>query len=394
MKRELLIQSACAAMAALALSTIAAQAATEQVLYSFPLNTGPFGRLEQDGSGAFYGTAADLRGKGAIYRLQQQNGVWQFKDLFRFGGLDGAQPLAGLIADRADATFYGVTARGGAYNYGTVFSFAPSGASWNETVLHDFSGTDGGSPSTLLYRNKATGTLFGTASQAGSNFCGTVFQLTQAAGTWSYSTLHSFSGSVDGCYPSSQLKPGSQPGTLVGATSRGGQFGVGTLFQMKRSNGGWNEFVVIHSFRGKDGQNPTDLDEAPDGTIYGVAEAGGHHGRGVVFQLVPNFDQWTYSVIWKFGRSDGSKPVGINFDSATGALYGTTQAGGAWGQGTVFQLAYNGSAWKQTTLHHFTGGSADGASPQSRPIVVQGILYGTTISGGTNNSGVFYSVQP
>jgi uncharacterized repeat protein (TIGR03803 family) len=61
----------------------------------------------------------------------------------------------------------------------------------------------------------------------------------------------------------------------------------------------------------------------------------------------------------------------------------------------VFKLTYNGSSWTKTTLYNFVGGS-DGANPQSRPIVdrTTGILYGTTTSGGANNAGVFYSVQP
>lgn len=381
----------------IAIAPLAAEAgaATEQVLYSFPSKTGPFGRLEQDGTGALYGTATYIRGKGAIYRLWQQNAVWQFKNLFRFDGVDGKQPFAGLVSDRAKAIFYGVTVTGGVYKYGTVYSFAPSGGGGDETVLHDFSFADGSSPGNALYRDKTTGSLFGITFRGGATSCGTVFQLTQSGGDWGFSTLYSFQGNADGCLPNTQLKPGPNAESFVGATNGGGNSGFGTIFEVKKSHGIWRE-SVIHTFSGgSDGVYPADLDEAPDGTIYGVALRGGNHnGNGVIFQLIPNHRRWTYRVIWSFRGTDGSGPIGINFDGTTGALYGTTQSGGAWGQGTVFELAYDGSSWRRTTLHNFLGGAEDGASPQSRPILVNGILYGTTVAGGTNNGGVFYSVQP
>ena len=76
-----------------------------------------------------------------------------------------------------------------------------------------------------------------------------------------------------------------------------------------------------------------------------VTVSGGAYGQGVVFQLTPNLRQWTYSVIYDFrGGTDGSEGVGINFDSATGYLYGTTYVGGTGGRGTVFRLAKSGGS--------------------------------------------------
>ena len=387
MKRETLLQSAGIAVAGLALSTMAAQAATETVLYSFPYNSYPYGRLEQDGSGALYGTAATLSADGAVYRLRQQGGAWTFKNLFKFSGSDGRQPYAGLIADRANAIFYGVAELGGTNDVGTVFSLASSGSGWTESVLHDFDGSDGTSPLAPLYRDKTTGNLFGTTVQGGPNNCGTVFEVTPSGGKRTFRTIYPLTG-AEGCYPSTQLKPGPKPGTLIGTTTS-------AIFEMKQSHGLWYA-SVIHQFGGpKDGNTPSDLDEASDGTIYGVTiGGGGHHQAGIVFQLVPNHAQWTYRIISKFDGADGSGPMGINYDSNTGVLYGTTANGGGWNMGTVFKLAYNGTSWKRTVLHQFSGGTTDGAYPPSRPIVIDGVLYGTTLNGGENNGGVFYSVQP
>ena len=63
------------------------------------------------------------------------------------GGIDGANPYAGLAMDGAD-DLYGTTENGGASNSGTVFKIDTSG---NETVLYRFTGgTDGAFPSAGL----------------------------------------------------------------------------------------------------------------------------------------------------------------------------------------------------------------------------------------------------
>jgi uncharacterized repeat protein (TIGR03803 family) len=50
------------------------------------------------------------------------------------------------------------------------------------------------------------------------------------------------------------------------------------------------------------------------------------------------------------------------FDAA-GNLYGTTQSGGAYGYGTVFELSPSPGGWTQNELYSFTSGSKDGSAP-------------------------------
>ena len=62
-----------------------------------------------------------------------------------------------------------------------------------------------------------------------------------------------------------------------------------------------------------------------------------------------------------------------------GALYGTTEYGGAAGDGTVFRSSTAGS---ESIVHTFKGGS-DGATPLLGGLVaIAGKLYGTTNAGG------------
>src|SRR5215472_5080228 len=91
----------------------------------------------------------------------------------------------------------------------------------------------------------------------------------------------------------------------------------------------------------------------------------------------------TYTVIHDFtGGGDGEAPyTGLTIDAA-GNLYGTTVAGGNNGSGVIFKLKRGGSGWQLTPIYTFTGG-ADGASPQGRvAIAADGTLYGTTSAGG------------
>lgn len=84
-------------------------------------------------------------------------------------------------------------------------------------------------------------------------------------------------------------------GTLYGTTSRGGTYGLGTVFSMSTSG----SEQVLHSFNGSDGAHP-DADSLIDvnGTLYGTTHVGGFKrgctrdgngtvGCGTVFALTP-----------------------------------------------------------------------------------------------------------
>lgn len=82
---------------------------------------------------------------------------------------------------------------------------------------------------------------------------------------------------------------------------------------------------------------------------------------------------------------DGGVPIGgLLFKNKL--LYGTTNTGGADDSGTVFEI--NPKTGELTTLYAFTGG-ADGAHPSASLIFQKGLLYGTTQFGGTGFGTVF-----
>lgn len=128
-------------------------------------------------------------------------------------------------------------------------------------------------------------------------------------------------------------------------------------------------------------------------TIYGTTQAGGALGGGTVFALDP--DTGTETVLHSFCQkwhctADGSIPVAGLVD-VNSTLYGTTESGGEhhFG-GTLFSL--DPATGAETLLHSF-GGAADGANPFDL-IDVKGSLYGTTQSGGAHSYGTVFSFDP
>ena len=130
-----------------------------------------------------------------------------------------------------------------------------------------------------------------------------------------------------------------------------------------------------------------------NGMLYGTTFAGGESNKGTVFGLNPNGSGYTnlhnFTGITGF---DGSSPWAGLYQGLDGALYGTTQTGGSNDFGIVFRINPNGSAYQ--ILHHFRGGTNDASTVYGS--LVQGsdsMLYGTTYFGGTNNLGTIFKLN-
>ncbi|MGH6890207.1 MAG: choice-of-anchor tandem repeat GloVer-containing protein [Rhizomicrobium sp.] len=385
--------------AAVALASAAA-ARSENVLYSFRRAQGvqPVARLLLDKeTGALYGTTP--RGGvadggpvgGTVFKLAQSNGQWKATVIFNFGtDVYGRSPYAGLIEDSTGA-LYGTTHEGGSSEDGTVFELTRSGDAWNEQVLHSFTaGNDGAGPATALTLDKATGEFYGTTWGGGYSGCGTVFNLAQSGGSWKEKVIFSFLlHKFDDCErPASNLHEDSS-GALFGLSDADDGY-YGTAYRLRRSGRGgeWQE-DIIHTFgTNGDGSEPADMVLAPDGTIYGTTLDGGSVGSscGILFELTFSKKVWSETIIWDFGAAgDGCRPRGVYLDSRSGALYATTEQGGAHDTGTVAKFAQSGGTWTEKILYSF-GYQPDGELPYARVIEDEhtGTLYGTTAFGGAH----------
>ncbi len=395
-------------------------AQTESVTYNFSGYSGyyfgPNAGLAFDSEGNLYGTTS-LGGTsncGRVFELTPQtNGAWTEKVLHNFTGKDGCAAYGNLILD-SKGNLYGTTNVGGAFNDGVVFELRHSaGGGWVEQVLHSFNrnGVDGYGPSAGLVFD-SFGNLYGTTTLGGTNGAvGTVFELSPGTnGIWTETPLYAFNSldGKNGAYPLAGVIFGSS-GRIFGTAAHGGanNNNWGVVFELTPQSGGWTE-TVLHTFQnnGVDGSGPAaGLISDSAGNLYGTTNDGGTGpcnfegvlGCGTVFELSPQTGGgWEEAVLYSFqGGTDGEYPRASLILDAAGDLYGTTQEGGAYGSGTVFELTpLQGGVWTERVMHSF-GKNEDGLIPEAGLVLDSaGNLYGTTEFGGVHGAGTVFRLVP
>lgn len=339
-----------------------------------------------------------------------------FSVLLAFNAFNGSRPTGSLTFDSL-GNLYGTTESGGTaycpvYGYtgcGSVDKLTPSGnGTWTQTILYNFTGGSDGSTPDGGVTFDSHGNLYGVANEGGgssncaSGGCATVFELSPSSGgQWTETTLFAFSAISTGIAPLGGVTLDSQ-GNLYGTTYFGGDPNCqcGLVFELTpTSSGPWKE-TVLHSFTGGTFSTPPDggspqgrLVFDSQGNLYGTSSGAVEYqddaqGPATAFELTPaSAGGWTYATIHQFSKSEGSFIFAGLILNSQGNLYGTAQAGGAYDEGTVFELTPGaGSSWTENTLYSFQGnatGHADGALP-SAPVLFDsaGNLYGATSDGG------------
>ena len=286
------------------------------------------------------------------------------------------------------------------------------------SVLHSFSGGgDGAAPMSALTIDQA-GNFYGTASGGGIfSPGGTAFKLKRSGSRWTLNPLFEFAEDDEGgANPLAGLIFGTD-GSLYGTNSQGGLTGSGVVYKLQppptacKSVLCYWSFGFIYAFGapGADRSFPGAENDGkyPSGNLavdsanhfYGTTQAGGDFSAGTVFEMARIRGDWTETVLYDFaGGQDGSQPSdGVVLDSA-GNLYGTTPFGGSQncqgGCGIVFQLTLTNGIWVEHVLYRFQGG-ADGQNPYAGlAIDAAGNLYGATYKGGTNQGGTVFELTP
>lgn len=337
--------------------------------------------LVQATNGYLYGTTQS----GTVFKITP-TGTFDTTPISCTKGCSGL--VGGAIGD------YLATLGGGANNAGTILEI---GTNDTLTTLYNFCSQiaceDGSSPYALV--QGANGNLYG-ASHSGGTCCGaTIFKITPKG---TFTTLYN-SCVEAGCPttgPSGLVQAAN--GDLYGTTPQGGSQlcpgGCGTVFKI--TPGG--TFTPIYDFCAQ-----TDcpagtpypvgaLVQATNGYLYGTTNSGGAYGEGSVYKITPNGTLTTlYSFCADANCSDGGKPTAGLVQATDGNLYGTATWGGLYGPGsvgTIFKVTPEGTL---TTIYNFCqSGCADGEYPQAGLIQgTDGNLYGTTLYGGTGYGTVF-----
>jgi uncharacterized repeat protein (TIGR03803 family) len=302
-----------------------------QIIYSFTEQQGGGNGVAIDKTGNLYGTTGGGdNGSGFAYKLTHFAG-WLLDPLFSFfGGYNGGPPFSAIVGP--NGSLYG-GAQGGIQNCGTN----------------------------------------------GNQYCGLVFNLTPQPTaclttlcSWTENVPYRFSSESDGSYAGFggiDVSAFDQEGNLYGTTYTGGTYDAGTVFELTPSGGGWTKTTLYSFTGGNDGSNPTQVLVGNDGNLYGVANNGGMHNIGAVFQLTPSGGQWTESVLHAFGAGEGASPAYLAQDSA-GNLYGIVS-----GFADIFTLQKASSGWAFS--EYFVDHRGGNDTLQNLTIDAAGNLYGT-----------------
>ena len=125
-------------------------------------------------------------------------------------------------------------------------------------------------------------------------------------------------------------------------------------------------FAVLHAFRGgQDGSAPfSTLIEDKAGNLFGTTSGIDSKGMGTIFKLAPDGTETVLHSFRGYPR-DGEEPTAGLVMDKDGNLYGTTDWGGKFGLGAVYEYSSKGIA---RVLYSFQGG-ADGQQPTSGLLV-------------------------
>ena len=424
--------------------------------------SGALGALLQAVDGNFYGTTqhGGLNQLGTIFRVTPSGTLTTIYD---FVLSDGSQP-AGQLIQGSDGNIYGTSPDGGEYGDGALFkltlggpvqpptvtanpatSVTDSSATLVATVTADGAdtqawftyGTDsshagavsslhqgvGASPSGVAFtlplnRLSANTTYYfqGFASNSAGTSSSPIASFTTAGSpVYQIGGMVSFAGKgldgVDVVLEGSQGQSGptADSGYYFFEAGAGGNYTVTPVasgytfvppsvsFNNLNSDHAANFTAVasaptpaptaLISFNGSNGATPTGLIQARDGDLYGSTSAGGANNQGTIFRLTPT---GVLTTMHSFSGSDGMAPGGVPLQAADGSLYGMTTSGGTGGAGTVYQFTPTGGF---TTLADF--GSQSGPTPGVSLIqATDGNLYGTTTAGGPFGISAVFRMTP
>jgi hypothetical protein len=365
--------------------------------------TAPAGGVIADRAGVLYGTTYDGgltscdSGCGVVYSLTPTGTGYAKKVLYHFtGGSDGGKPTGPLLRDTSGDLF-GVSTIGGDYGGGNVFELRPTGSRYVERTL--YSSPDYVSPALFEDSN---GSLYGSSS-GGPNDDGFIFKLAGGKSNYAASVLYSFSptigtsplvlalGSAGEIYGALGFTPGNDAGALFKLTPSSptsSTYAAAILHVFDGQDGAQPSGLTIDSSGRLIGE-----------TLIGGGGPCNYYlpgGCGTIFVLSPEAGGYAFDLAYVFkGRTDGELPGGGLVFGQHGTLYGTTSPTGCLpmqnpcGYGSVFELQ-TGNRFRLRTLHTFTTG---GPNSQVPLLSSTGVLFGTTEGGGQFGDGTAFAID-
>jgi len=256
----------------------------------------------------------------------------------------------------------------------TFFGPSASAQSAREFVIYNFcnsagsSDCPGGGFSQAGLVQAADGNFYGTTSTLGGNNSGTLFRLSP---TGSFSALYSFPGSPNSQTTYAGLVQGGD-GEFYGTTDPTSNPQNATIFKITSAG----DLTTLYTFSNTDyDYQLSALVEGTDGNFYGTTNEGGTYGFGAIFRVSP---AGAFDILHNFGATgDGQHPFSGVIQASDGNFYGTTSSGGANNTGAIFRVTPAGG---YTQIYSFPAPN-NGEAPAPYAGLIEGSdgnLYGVT----------------
>ncbi|NII25465.1 hypothetical protein HB364_10255 [Pseudoflavitalea sp. X16] len=324
----------------------------------------------------FYGVTnqGGLRGFGTLFEYNPAaNGIIKKKD-FKVVN-DGYEPLGKLTY--YSGKLYGITAKGGANDWGTIFSYdLATGTYVVRYNMAEATGRIDNQGGMLLYNNK----LYGV-TRYGNGGDGVLYEFDPLNDN--YTVKHYFSEAT-GKQPTGV--PVFYNNKLYGTTTLGGSNGAGVLYEYDPAT---NTYTVRVHFGGSFGRIPEATLTLHNGRLYGTCNAGGTNDKGTLFEYIPAGNGFIKR--FDFSTETGWRPSGT-IAVFNNKLYGTTvYEGGAGVDGVLYEYDLATNAYTQKHQFKMPGG----ISPNGGTILHNNKLYGVASNGASQiYGGALYEYNP
>ncbi|HEX8516452.1 MAG TPA: choice-of-anchor tandem repeat GloVer-containing protein [Bacteroidia bacterium] len=328
-----------------------------------------------------YNAGSEINGSlvlynGKFYGMSCKGGDYDFGVIFQwdpltntytkmidFDSINGANPQGSLVVN--GSKLYGLTSNGGANAMGVIFEWDPSSNVFTKKV--DLNSANGSKPyGTLL---AYSGKFYGLTSAGGLNNIGVIFEWDPALNF--YTKKIDFSAASGGNPYGSLALNGTK---LYGMTS-GGADSSGVIFEWAPSTNVFVEKVRLNSIKGHKPYGTLVLKGAD---FYGMTFLGGAYDQGTIFKWTPASNIFTKKI--DFDYMDGANPHGSLLLSGSGIFYGITTGGGSFSNGILFEWNSTTNIFTKKLDFSGTTGSVKGASPELTHLVEANVNTGPLFS--------------
>lgn len=360
-----------------------------EIVFSFPIETPgkapQWGRLCLASNGNLYGTTYEggANNYGVLFEYNPLTEIYTV--LYEFVDSElGCNPDNNLI-QAANGNLYGTLSYSGSYDLGVLFEFDLATNTYSKKI--DFDGMNLGTYPNGVLIEITDNVLIGITTYGGTNDLGVLFEYNITTNT--YLKKYEFIDGENGSVPGSSICKASN-NKIYGVTQVGGANNYGVFYEFDLDTDNYTKkFDFDSDINGAPSFDG--LMEASNGKIYGISYSGGLNGDGFIY----NYDLLTETLtkISDFDNTtSGKQPCSALVETSNGKLYGTTSSGGLYDNGVVFEfdlftnilvkkLDFDGLAYGRTPRMGFSIGN-------------NGKLYGATRNGGINDSGTLFEYDP